>query len=121
MTGNLEIKNGVTLLATYKEKESELKELKKELDIFKATMMHQLEIAGLESIKKEGYSFTIVQPQKTVVDNVKARAEIVDSGKDLVKYLKMDTDRFKLDFFGSEAISKIDGTKYLKVTAPRVK
>lgn len=112
-----ELKDGLNLIAAYEAKEKELKVIEAQLKEFKSEMFKQLEAAGLENVRKEGYNFTIVKPQKTVVDDAIAWDLITRAGKLPERYSVIDKDLFMIDF-GKEndAIKKVPGTPYLKIS-----
>lgn len=112
-----ELKDGLNLIEQVKQKETELKRLEQELAVFKAEMFNQLQAAGLENVRKEGYNFTIVKPQKTVIDDAIAWDLITKAGKLPERYSVIDKDLFMVDF-GKEndAIKKVPGTPYLKIS-----
>lgn len=117
-----ELKDGLNLLAAYEAKEAELAVIEKQLKEFKAEMFKQLEAAGLENVRKEGYNFTIVKPKKTVVNDAIAWDLIVKAGKLPERYTVIDKNLFMVDFGKeNEAVSTVDSTPYLKITPVKEK
>lgn len=111
--------DGLSLYAQIEQKEKELELLKNDFQAFKAEFIRQMEAQEVESIKKRGYIFTIVKRTEKEFNEAQAESEIEAAGKELRDYLALDKTRFEMDFPNSTAIKKVDGAKYLKITAPK--
>lgn len=111
--------DGLTLYAQIEAKAKELENLEVLFKAFKAEFMNQMEAAELESVKKRGFIFTIVKRTSKDINEAQAENEIEQSGKKLSDYLVLDRTRFEMDFPKSTAITKKEGAKYLKITAPK--
>jgi len=119
MSNEAEIENCMTLMSVYEKKKAELAVVGDELEEFKKALFFKLEDAGLESVKKDGYSFTIVRPHKSVVDEDKAIAEITEKGKKLIDFMSFDKKKFEMFDPMSSAITSKAIKCYLKITPPK--
>lgn len=113
------LEDGLSLYAQIEAKSKELELLENNFKQFKSEFMRQMEAAELESVKKRGFIFTIVKRTLTDINEAQAENEIEQSGKKLSTYLSLDKKRFEMDFPKSTAIKKVEGAKYLKITAPK--
>lgn len=111
--------DGLSLFAKIEAKQKELELLEADFKMFKSEFMNQMEAAELESVKKRGFIFTIVKRTSTEINEDQAENEIEQAGKKLSTYLALDKRRFEMDFPKSTAIKKVEGSKYLKITAPK--
>lgn len=111
--------DGLSLFAKIEAKQKELEVLEADFKMFKTEFMKQMEAAELESVKKRGFIFTIVKRTSKDINEAQAESEIEAAGKDLRDYLALDKTRFEMDFPKSTAITKKEGAKYLKITAPK--
>lgn len=113
------LEDGLSLYEQIETKAKELERLEADFKVFKGEFMRQMEAAELESVKKRGFIFTIVKRTSKEVNEAQAENEIEQSGKKLSDYLVLDRTRFEMDFPKSTAITKKEGAKYLKITAPK--
>jgi hypothetical protein len=113
------LEDGLSLYEQIETKAKELEKLEADFKVFKSEFMRQMEAAELESVKKRGFIFTIVKRTSKEVNEAQAENEIEQSGKKLSDYLVLDRTRFEMDFPKSTAITKKEGAKYLKITAPK--
>lgn len=113
------LEDGLSLYAQIEAKSKELEVLENNFKQFKTEFMRQMEAAELESVKKRGFIFTIVKRTSKEINEAQAENEIEAAGKDLRDYLALDKTRFEMDFPKSTAIKKVEGAKYLKITAPK--
>ena len=111
------IPQAINLYELIKQKEAELASLETKLSMFKIEMMNQLKERELESIRKEGYNFTLVKMKKNIFYPDRAWDLVEQSGKNLQEFLTIDKSIFEREFGNKNgAFETIDGSEYLKIT-----
>jgi len=109
--------SGLNLIDLIKEKKKELESLETQLSMFKLGALKQIKDMGLESIRKDGWQFTVVKMKKNVFHADRAWDIVEASGKDLQQFLTIDKDKFQMVFTDDNgAFEKLDGAEYLKIT-----
>jgi hypothetical protein len=110
-----------SLMDKIEAKKKELKDLEYEYSQFKIKMLLELGKTGIDSLTKDGFIFTKVKQTKARLNYLKAEDEIIQAGMSLKQFYILDDDKFMACFPKSEAIEKVEGATYLKVTRKKEK
>lgn len=108
---------GINLVDLIKEKKKELESLETQLSMFKLKALETIKGMGLESIRKDGWQFTVVKMKKNIFHDDRAWDIVEQSDKNLIDFQTIDKDKFQM-VFGKDngAFEEIEGAEYLKIT-----